>query len=124
MGSGADAVEETIDYLHEKGEKVGILKVRLFRPFSSKHLIDALPATVSKIAVLDRTKEPGALGEPLYEDIRTAVGEEMGLGNKKFKTYPKIIGGRYGLGSNEFTPAMIKAVLDNLDADKSKNHFI
>jgi len=123
MGSGADTAEELINYLVAKGEKVGMLKVRLYRPFSAEHMIDALPAAVKKIAVLDRTKEPGALGEPLYEDVRTAFGEVMSDGNEKFSTYPKIVGGRYGLGSNEFTPAMVKGVFDNLDKEKPKNHF-
>jgi pyruvate-ferredoxin/flavodoxin oxidoreductase len=123
MGSAAECMEETVEYLAAKGEKVGLLKVRLFRPFDAKALVDALPATVKAIAVLDRTKEPGALGEPLYEDIRTAFGEVMGAGDSKFKTYPKIVGGRYGLGSNEFTPGMAKSVLDNLKSAQIKNHF-
>ena len=123
MGSGATAMEETVNYLVKKGEKVGLVKVRLYRPFSAEHLIAALPASVKKIAVLDRTKEPGALGEPMYEDVRTAIGEAMSDGLTQFASYPKIVGGRYGLGSNEFTPAMCKAVLDNLSLDKPKNHF-
>ncbi len=123
MGSGASVMEETVNYLVSKGEKVGVIKVRLFRPFSAEHLIAALPPTVKAIACLDRTKEPGALGEPLYEDVRTAVGEAMSDGLTRFAAYPKIVGGRYGLGSNEFTPAMCKGVLDNLSAEKPKNHF-
>jgi len=123
MGSGAEVLEETIDYLSAKGEKVGLLKVRLYRPFSAKHFVDALPDTTKAIAVLDRTKEPGSLGEPLYEDVRTAIGEVMLEDKSKFKTYPKVVGGRYGLGSAEFNPAMAKAVLDNLKSDKPKNHF-
>ena len=123
MGSGTDTVHETVDCLAAKGEKVGALKVRLFRPFSVKHFIDALPATVKKIAVLDRTKEPGSLGEPLYMDVRTAIGEAMSEGTCKFTDYPVIIGGRYALGSKEFTPADVKAVFDNLDAAAPKNHF-
>ena len=123
MGSGAEAAEETVNYLNGKGEKVGVLKVRLFRPFSAEHFVKALPSTVKGIAVLDRTKEAGAMGEPMYADVRTAVGEATETGVASFKTYPKIVGGRYGLGSNEFTPAMVKAVLDNLSADKPKNHF-
>ncbi|MDP8259028.1 MAG: pyruvate:ferredoxin (flavodoxin) oxidoreductase [Candidatus Aadella gelida] len=123
MGSGSEAVHETVEYLNSKGEKLGVLKVRLFRPFSIKAFIKALPKTVRSIAVLDRTKEPGSLGEPLYEDVRTAVGEAMGDGSAPFKEYPKIVGGRYGLGSAEFTPAMIKAAFDNLKEAKPKNHF-
>lgn len=123
MGSGADAVHETVDYLNAKGEKVGVLKVRLYRPFDVKAFITQLPASVKAIAVLDRTKEPGSLGEPLYEDVRTAIGEAFEEGTAPFKHYPKIAGGRYGLGSAEFTPAMVKAVYDNLKAEKVKNHF-
>ena len=99
------------------------MKVRLFRPFSLEHFIRALPKSVKKIAVLDRTKEPGALGEPLYGDIRTAIGEAMGEGSLKMSDYPVIVGGRYGLGSNEFNPGMAKAVLDNLKAAKPKSRF-
>ena len=123
MGSGAEAMDETISCLAGQGEKVGLIKVRLFRPFSIEHLIACLPETVIAIAVLDRTKEPGALGEPLYEDIRTAVGEAMGDGRLKLSGYPVIVGGRYGLGSNEFNPGMAKAVLDNLKDEKPNNHF-
>lgn len=123
MGSGADTAHETVEYLAGKGEKVGVLKVRLFRPFSVKHFVGALPKTARKIAVLDRTKEPGAIGEPLYMDIRSAVGEAMSSGELKLDEYPLIVGGRYGLGSKEFTPAMVKAVFDNLDAAKPKNGF-
>ena len=123
MGSGGEAVHETVDYLAEKGEKVGLIKVRLYRPFDTKAFISSIPKTVKSIAVLDRTKEPGSLGEPLYEDVRTAIGEAMGEGYAPFKEYPQVVGGRYGLGSAEFTPAMIKSVFDNLDAKKPKNHF-
>ncbi len=123
MGSGAETTHETVDYLTAKGEKVGVLKVRLFRPFSTKHFIDALPRTVTKIAVLDRTKEPGSIGEPLYMDVRTAVGEAMGAKTTAFDKYPLIVGGRYGLGSKDFTPAMVKAAFDNLDAAEPKNGF-
>jgi len=123
MGSAADTVHETVDYLNTQGGKVGLLKVRLYRPFSTKHFIDALPKTVKKIAVLDRTKEPGSLGEPLYLDIRTAIGEAMAAGESSFEKYPVIVGGRYGLGSKEFTPAMVRAVFDNLDAAEPKNGF-
>jgi len=123
MGSGADVVEETVDNLVAKGEKIGAVKVHLFRPFSVEHFIGAIPASVKSIAVLDRTKEPGAIGEPLYEDVRTAIGEAMGAGKSHFKAWPTVVGGRYGLGSFEFTPAMAKAVFDNLTAKEPKNHF-
>jgi len=123
MGTGADTAHETVEFLTAKGQKVAVVKVRLFRPFSTKHFIDVLPKTVKKIAVLDRTKEPGSLGEPLYLDIRTAVGEAMAEGNAPFDKYPLIVGGRYGLSSKEFTPAMVKAVFDNLDAAEPKNGF-
>jgi pyruvate-ferredoxin/flavodoxin oxidoreductase len=123
MGSGAETAHETVDYLNSKGAKVGLIKVRLYRPFSTKHFMAVLPKTVKKIAVLDRTKEPGALGEPLYLDIRTAIGEAMADGIAPFDKYPVIVGGRYGLGSKEFTPAMVKAVYDNLDAAKPKRGF-
>ncbi len=123
MGSGVEPIEETVEYLVKKGQKVGLLKVRLFRPFSVEHFIRALPATVQAIAVLDRTKEPGSIGEPLYEDVRTAIGEAQAAGTAPFKKYPKTIGGRYGLGSAEFTPAMVKAVFDELKKAEPKNHF-
>jgi pyruvate-ferredoxin/flavodoxin oxidoreductase len=123
MGSGADTAHETVEHLVEEGEKVGVVKVRLFRPFSVKHFIEALPSTVKKIAVLDRTKEPGSVGEPLYVDVRTAIGEAMSDGDAPFKDYPKVVGGRYGLGSKEFTPAMVKGVFDELDEKISKNKF-
>ena len=97
--------------------------MRLFRPFSVEHFIKAIPASVKSIAVLDRTKEPGAIGEPLYEDVRTAIGEAMGAGQGPFKAWPTVIGGRYGLGSAEFTPTMAKAVLDELKKSAPKNHF-
>ena len=122
MGSGADTVHETVEYLNSKGQKVGVIKVRLFRPFSGQDFVNAIPKTVKKIAVLDRTKEPGALGEPLYMDIRTAIGEQMAKKQTAFKEYPVIVGGRYGLGSKEFTPAMVKAVFDNLDASREGSY--
>ena len=124
MGSGADTVQETVDALNKKGEKVGVVKVHLYRPFPLEAFIKALPKTVKSIAVLDRTKEPGSLGEPLYLDVRTAIGEAMSEGKFSFKGYPAIVGGRYGLGSKEFTPAMAKAVLDNLKKAKPKNHYV
>ncbi len=123
MGSGAETAHETIEYLAGKGEKVGVVKVRLYRPFDGDAFARALPSTVTHIAVLDRTKEPGSLGEPLYGDVRTALGEAMTNGTLPCAGYPVIVGGRYGLGSKEFSPAMVKAVLDNLDADKPKNRF-
>jgi pyruvate-ferredoxin/flavodoxin oxidoreductase len=123
MGSGADTMEETVEALVAKGEKVGLVKVHLYRPFSAKHFVDALPKSVKAIAVLDRTKEPGSLGEPMYEDVRTAIGEMMEEGTSPFSSWPKTVGGRYGLGSNEFTPGMAKSVLDNLSSAKPKNHF-
>ena len=122
MGSGAQAAEETVDYLTSKGEKVGLIKVRLYRPFSIEHFINALPQNIKSIAVLDRTKEPGAPGEPLYMDVVNAISEKFANGELKIN-YPKIVGGRYGLSSKEFNPAMVKAVFDNLDLDKPKNHF-
>jgi len=123
MGSGADTAEEVVNYLVGKGEKVGVLKVRLYRPFSFEHFVAALPPTVKSLAVLDRTKEPGAVGEPMYEDVRTAIGEAMGAGKSHFKSWPTVVGGRYGLGSFEFTPSMAKAVFDNLSKSEPKNHF-
>jgi pyruvate-ferredoxin/flavodoxin oxidoreductase len=122
MGSGAEAAEEAVHALNARGEKVGLIKVRLYRPFSVKHLYEALPATVRSIAVLDRTKEAGAAGEPLYLDIVNAIQE----GQRKkgsMKVAPLVIGGRYGLSSKEFTPAMVKAVYDNLAQANPKEHF-
>ena len=124
MGSGAEVIEETVKNLNKKGEKVGVVKIRLYRPFPLDAFLKALPKTVKKIAVLDRTKEPGSLGEPIYLDVRTAIGEGMASGKFKFDGYPVIVGGRYGLGSKEFNPAMAKAVLDNLKAAKPKNKFV
>ncbi|MDP8239484.1 MAG: pyruvate:ferredoxin (flavodoxin) oxidoreductase [Candidatus Hatepunaea meridiana] len=122
MGSGVEAAHEAIEYLANQGEKVGAIKVRLFRPFSVKHFIEALPETVKSIAVLDRTKEPGAQGEPMYKDIVTALAETVADGGK-FKLLPTITGGRYGLSSKEFTPAMVKGVLDELKKDNPKRRF-
>jgi pyruvate-ferredoxin/flavodoxin oxidoreductase len=119
MGSGAEAVQETVAHLIEQNEKVGMIRVRLFRPFSRKHLIEALPATTRKIAVLDRNKEPGANGEPLYKDVITALAEYVSTGGDKFQGLPRIVGGRYGLSSKEFTPGMIKAVFDGLNNPKN-----
>jgi pyruvate-ferredoxin/flavodoxin oxidoreductase len=122
MGSGAEAAHETAEYLSAKGEKVGVVKVRLFQPFSIKHFLEALPKSVRAIATLDRTKEPGALGEPLYLDVVGALSEAASVGELPF-AMPKIIGGRYGLSSKEFTPAMVKAVFDELKKEGPKNHF-
>ncbi|HEX9874823.1 MAG TPA: 2-oxoacid:acceptor oxidoreductase family protein, partial [Deferrimonas sp.] len=124
MGSGCETVHELVEALVAKGEKVGLVKIRLFLPFPVEAFVKALPKTVRKIAVLDRTKEPGSLGEPLYHNVRTAIGEAMADGLTSFSGYPAIVGGRYGLGSFEFTPAMAKSVFDNLSQDKPKNHFI
>lgn len=124
MGSGSETALETVHYLSERmEEKVGLLVVRLYRPFSNQHLINALPQTVEKIAVLDRTKEPGSGGEPLYLDIVNALAEDMAGDKPKYEKMPRIVGGRYGLSSKEFTPAMVKAVYDNLKTDSPKNHF-
>ena len=116
MASGGDVAQETIDYLNKQGEKVGLVKVRVYRPWSAEHLLKALPASAKKIAVLDRTKEAGSLGEPMYEDV-LATFYECG------KNDVTVIGGRYGLSSKDFTPAMVKAVYDNLKASNPKNHF-
>ena len=123
MGSGAEAAQETVEYLQARGEKVGVLKVRLYRPFSVEHCIAALPRTVKALAVMDRTKEPGSAGEPLYLDVVTAVAEAVAGGQSPFPAFPRMIGGRYGLSSKEFTPAMIKAVFDELAKPQPKNHF-
>ncbi len=123
MGSGAEAAHETVEYLTARGERVGLIKVRLYRPFSTEHLLAALPETATAIAVLDRTKEPGATGEPLYTDVVTALSEAAAAGKLPLARFPRIIGGRYGLSSKEFTPAMIKAVFDELAKDRPKNHF-
>lgn len=123
MGSGAETVKETIDYLAEHDEKVGLITVRLYRPFPARDLLDKLPATVKKIAVLDRTKEPGSLGEPLYQDVITALHESQDSGKCPLLFEPKITGGRYGLSSKEFTPAMVKGIYDELTQTRPKNHF-
>ena len=115
MGSGCETAEETVEALNTNGEKVGLLKVRLYRPFSVSHFINALPASTKAIAVLDRTKEPGSTGEPLYQDVVTSLSE--------MKRNLLVIGGRYGLSSKEFTPAMVKAVFDELTKAEPRNHF-
>ena len=122
-GSGAEVAEEAVEVMVEKGQKVGLIKVRLYRPFSAEHFLQALPATTKSIAVLDRTKEPGCLGEPMYQDVLTVLAEAQASGTLKFKSMPKVIGGRYGLSSKEFTPAMVKGIFDELGKAKSKNHF-
>jgi pyruvate-ferredoxin/flavodoxin oxidoreductase len=122
MGSGCETTQETVDALCAGGEKVGLLKVRLYRPFSVDDLIATLPRSVKTIAVLDRTKEPGSIGEPLYQDVVTGLSESAASG-PEFHTMPRVIGGRYGLSSKEFTPAMCKAVFDELKQTKPKNHF-
>jgi len=115
MGSSCETIEEVVNYLNANGEKTGLVKVRLYRPFSAEHLIEAIPASAKVIAVLDRTKEPGALGDPLYQDVCTAFMEQG--------RSAKIIGGRYGLGSKEFNPSMVKAIFDNMKQTSPKNHF-
>jgi len=125
MGSGCEAAEETVSALIARGEKVGLLKVHLYRPFSVEHFVAALPASVKAIAVLDRTKEPGGAGEPLYQDVVTAISETYQKPARKqgLLETPRIIGGRYGLGSKEFTPAMVKSVFDEMSKEDPKNHF-
>jgi len=123
MGSGAEATHETVDYLVAKGEKVGLIKVRVYRPFSVDALAKAIPSSVKAISVLDRTKEPGSVGEPLYTDLQAALEEMVERKIAPFRIMPKVTGGRYGLGSKEYTPAMAKAVYDNLKNDVPKNHF-
>lgn len=121
MGSGAETAAETVEWLNLRGERVGVLKVRLFRPFSIEHFFSALPKTVRQIAVLDRTKEPGALGEPLYQDVITALAQLLSEG--KLTALPKVIGGRYGLSSKEFTPAMVLSVFEELKKPEPKRRF-
>ncbi len=123
MGTGAEVAHETVNELVARGESVGMIKVRLYRPFSVEALGQALPATVKRIAVLDRTKEPGAVGEPLYTDVQAAINELLDKGKAKFVDRPLIVGGRYGLGSAEFNPPMAKAVFDNLKLNRPKDHF-
>lgn len=122
MGSGAEVTEEAVKALEKSGEKVGVVKVRLYRPFSAEHMVAALPKTVKAIAVLDRTKEPGAAGEPLYQDVVTGLAEASMAGTLPF-AMPKVVGGRYGLSSKEFTPAMAKGIFDELGSASPKNHF-
>jgi pyruvate-ferredoxin/flavodoxin oxidoreductase len=123
MGSGAETAEETANYLVSQGEKVGVVTVHLYRPFSVDHFVKTLPSTTKVITVLDRTKEPGAAGEPLYQDVITALAEGLATGTAPFATMPKVFGGRYGLSSKEFTPAMVKGVYDEMLKPQPKNHF-
>jgi len=123
MGSGAEAVEETVQHMTARGEKVGVLKVRLFRPFAADLFLSALPTTVKTIAVLDRSKEPGANGEPLYKDVVTAIATYYGSGGTEFAQMPRVVGGRYGLSSREFRPGMIKGVFAELERSTPKNNF-
>ncbi len=121
MASGCETVQETVEYLIEKGEKVGLIKVRLFRPFSVKHLYKAIPETAKKLCVLDRTKEPGSAGEPLYTEVLSGINEYMSENNIDRKI--KVVGGRYGLSSKEFTPAMVMGVFEEIKKDNPLNHF-
>jgi pyruvate-ferredoxin/flavodoxin oxidoreductase len=121
MGSGAETARETVDALNARGQRLGVVQVHLFRPFSPADLLASIPLTAGSIAVLDRTKEPGATGEPLYQDVVTAFAEAVGTNQRP--SIPRIVGGRYGLSSKEFTPSMVKAVFDNLAASAPKNHF-
>jgi len=123
MGSGAETVHETTDVLNEEGNKTGVIKVRLYRPFDAEALVKALPASVRSIAVLDRTKEPGSAGEPLYVDMVTALQEQLAIQKKRFDIKPRVSGGRYGLSSKEFTPSMIRSVFLELKKKEPKNHF-
>jgi pyruvate-ferredoxin/flavodoxin oxidoreductase len=123
MGSGAETAHEAVDHLVARGEKVGILKVRLYRPFSRSAFLAALPRTVRSLAVLDRTKEPGAPGDPLYLDVTTALVEAQAEGFSPFPAMPRVIAGRYGLSSKEFTPAMVKSVFDEIAKENPKRHF-
>ena len=123
MASGAETAEETARYLSDKGDKVGVITVRLYRPFSAKHFLEALPETVKTIAALDRTKEPGADGEPLYKDVVSVVMTAANNGTAKFKGVPVVVGGRFGLSSKEFTPAMVKGVFDELKKENPLNNF-
>ncbi len=124
MGSGAEAAQEAVDYLNAHGEKVGVLKVHLYRPFSVEHFLAGLPKTTKSLAVLDRTKESGATGDPLYIDVITALSEGLAAGKAPFANFPRVIGGRYGLSSKEFTPAMVKSVFDEMVKLSPRNHFV
>ena len=123
MGSGAETVDETVQYLTERGEKVGVIKVRLFRPFAGAALLAVLPSSTRAIAVLDRTKEPGAVGDPLYLDVVSALAEARADGKLLLASEPRVVAGRYGLSSKEFTPAMVMAIFDELAKERPRNHF-
>jgi pyruvate-ferredoxin/flavodoxin oxidoreductase len=123
MGSGAEVAQEAVDNLNRRGAKFGVLKVRLYRPFSVEHFLQALPPTVESIAVLDRSKEPGSVGEPLYADVVTALSEAESQSTHLVQPMPRIIGGRYGLSSKEFTPAMVKGVFEELEKENGRKHF-
>jgi len=125
MGSGVQTIRETVDYLNKNGEKVGVIVVRLYRPFSPKYILKVIPKSAKKIAVLDRTKEPGSVGEPLLVDVRSVLSEaRYGMHGEEYKSLdPIVVGGRYGLSSKEFKPSMVKAVFDNLNADLPKSNF-
>lgn len=123
MGSVTETIKEVIDFLVAQGKKVGLVAVHLFRPFSISHLMKAFPATTKRIAVLDRAKEPGSVGEPLYLDVRNAIGEALEAGKAPFKQWPVIVGGRFGLGSKDTTPAQIISVYNNLEMNEPKNKF-
>ena len=123
MGSGAEAAQEAVDFMTKQGDKVGLVKVRLYRPFSVEHFLAALPQTVKTLAVLDRTKEPGAIGDPLYLDVVSALDEAEASGKSPLKAAPRVIGGRYGLSSKEFTPAMVKGIFDEAQKQSPKKHF-
>ncbi|MFM8393663.1 MAG: pyruvate:ferredoxin (flavodoxin) oxidoreductase, partial [Acidobacteriota bacterium] len=123
MGSGAETAQETIAALTAQGEKVGMVKVRLYRPFDVRRFVESLPATVRQIAVLDRTKEPGSAGEPLYLDVVAGLTEGLANGWGRLTRMPQVIGGRYGLSSKEFTPAMVRGIFDHLRGAEHRNHF-
>lgn len=123
MGSGAETVHETVDHMNREGQKVGVVKPRLFRPFPIEAFINALPESVQSIGVLDRTKEPGSAGDPLYQDVLTALQENRTEGFRTFPGEPKVIAGRYGLSSKEFTPPMVRAIYEEIGKEKPKNHF-
>ncbi|TVR28980.1 MAG: pyruvate:ferredoxin (flavodoxin) oxidoreductase, partial [Balneolaceae bacterium] len=123
MGSGAETVHETVDALNQEGNKTGVVKVRLYRPFNAEAVVQSLPESVKSIAVLDRTKEPGSAGEPLYVDVVTALHEQLGSQKKRFNVKPRVTGGRYGLSSKEFTPSMVRSVFKELKKPEPKNHF-
>jgi len=123
MGSGAEAVHEYVEWANAKGERIGMVKVRLYRPWSLEHFVHSLPATVRSIAVMDRTKEPGATGDPMYLDVVASLSEARSGGLTSFAAEPIVVGGRYGLSSKEFNASMVKAIYDNLAAETPKNHF-